>query len=233
MLCGGLLGERKVSAVIRISGQNIANVKRYLREVLRCNLCNYVITAKLPIEAGKEKYDASFKAIIALQKYYVGMPFYRQENFQQLLGFPLPDSTQWDLVDKLAGYCYPVFNELKKLAANGRLIHNDDTTLKIQEVMKAIKSGTHDGDRTGMYTTGIIAEYEGHQISLFLNGTQHAGENLSDILEKREPDKPDIIQMCDASNNNIAKPFKTILCNCLSHGFRKFEELVDFFPDKC
>ena len=74
-----------------------------------------------------------------------------------------------------------------------------------------------------MYTTGIIALYEGHQIALFINGRQHSGENVGDILEFRDPGKDPIIQMCDALSANVPKDFETILCNCLSHGFRKFK----------
>ena len=32
---------------------------------------------------------------------------------------------------------------------------------------------------------------------------------------------------------NIAKEVETIVCNCLSHGFRKFEELVNYAPTPC
>jgi hypothetical protein len=32
---------------------------------------------------------------------------------------------------------------------------------------------------------------------------------------------------------NIPKALETILCCCLSHGFRKFRDLVDFFPEPC
>lgn len=136
------------------------------------------------------------------------------------------------MIERLAVSCYAPFNNLKEKAANGHLIHNDDTKLRILEVIEAIKAGTI-GDRKGMFTTGIIANYQNHQIALFMNGTQHAGENLAEILKSRVPGKSDIIQMCDGSTQNTPKTFSTILCNCLSHGFRKFEELVDFFPEEC
>ena len=84
-----------------------------------------------------------------------------------------------------------------------------------------------------MQTSGIMAKAEGHTIALYYTGTRHAGENLEEILRHRDPAKPDIIQMCDASNNNIPSSFKTILCNCLGHGFRKFRDLLDFFPEPC
>jgi hypothetical protein len=66
-----------------------------------------------------------------------------------------------------------------------------------------------------------------------MNGRQHSGENVGEILELRSPEKDPIIQMCDALSANIPKAMKTILCNCLSHGFRKFSELVDFFEKEC
>jgi transposase len=39
--------------------------------------------------------------------------------------------------------------------------------------------------------------------------------------------------MCDALSRNVPASFKTILCNCLSHGFRKFDDLKKFYPDPC
>jgi transposase len=230
-LCGGRVCKQEPGNIIRIKGQNLARVLHYIVEKLRCALCGKVFSADLPANIGTEKYDAAFKSILVLQKYYVGVPFYRQENFQALLNFPLPDSTQWDLIEKVAQYCWGVFNYLKYLAANGQLIHNDDTTLKILDHIKKIKHEVL--ERVGMFTTGIFAEYQGHPIALFLNGTQHAGENLNALLERRDPGKSDIIQMCDGLSRNTPKAFKTILCNCLSHGFRKFEELLDYYPDEC
>jgi len=231
-LCGGKLGPYNPGIIIRIKGSNFAQVYRYTVEKLRCNLCNIIIAAYIPTEVGTEKYDASFKAMLALMKYYMAMPFYRQEHFQRMLNFPLSDATQWDLIEELASYCYAPFNILKEYAANGQVIQHDDTTITILEVIKQIKEGNA-GERTGTYTTGVIANYEGRQIALFMNGRQHSGENVSDILKLRSPEKEPILQMCDALSANIPKAMKTILCNCLAHGFRKFSELVDFFPPEC
>lgn len=230
--CGGKIRNYPPGIIVRIKGQNFADVYKYTIEKLRCDLCGFLLSANIPSEAGSEKYDASFKAILALQKYYVAVPFYRQEYFQKLIKFPLSDATQWDLVEQVGGCCYQVFERLKMIAANGKLVHNDDTTVRILDVIKEIKDNP-DLERTGMYTTGIIAEHEGHQIALFINGRQHAGENLDDILKYRSLDKAPIIQMADALNANIPKGLETILCNCLSHGFRKFSELVDYFPEEC
>jgi len=230
--CGGKLRNFSPGLLVRIYGQNFADVKKYIVEKLRCDLCGLLVSAEKPKEIGENKYHESFIAMLAIQKYYAGMPFYRQEYVQRLLGFPLPDSTQYDLIQQGAGSFYVIHHMAIKMAANGDLIHNDDTGLKVLEVIKEIKNNP-DVERKGMHTTCIIAEYQGHKIALFFNGKKHAGENLADVLKERALDKSPIIQMCDALSGNIPKEISTILCNCLSHGFRKFEELVDFWPSEC
>jgi hypothetical protein len=233
--CGGKMYRfrpNKPRVLLRIVGQQLANVHKYVVEQFRCNWCQALISAKIPTEIGNEKYDAGFKALIVLQKYFVAVPFYRQERFQHIVGFPLSDATQWDLVEQVAGCAYKTFDALVVEAANGENINNDDTKLRIQEVIKEIKKDP-DCERKGMFTTGIIAKNADHNIALFFNGTNHSGENLGALLAKRAAGKPPIIQMCDALSANIAKEIKAIICNCLSHGYRKFDELEKYFPIPC
>jgi transposase len=58
------------------------------------------------------------------------------ENLQESLGIPLPASTQWDIVADRAEHAEPVFDELVRQAAQGDVVYNDDTTIKILEVMR-------------------------------------------------------------------------------------------------
>ena len=55
-----------------------------------------------PEGVGPEKYDETTAAMIALLKYGSGMPFYRLEKLEHLLGIPLPASTQWEIVEEAA-----------------------------------------------------------------------------------------------------------------------------------
>ena len=68
-------------------------------------------------------------------KYGSGMPFNRMEKLQGNLGIPLPASTQWDIVEAQAERAEPVFEELVRQAAQGEVVYNDDTTVKILEMM--------------------------------------------------------------------------------------------------
>lgn len=170
--------------------------------------------------------------MLVLQKYYVAIPFYRQATFQYLLGLPLPASTQWQLVEDVASVALIIFPILEKLAANGEIIHNDDSGVKITDLIR--NNRLHPiKERTGTFTTGFISRTNERDIALFYNGTKHAGENMEKMLQKRNEDKSRVIQMCDALSRNIPASFKTILCNCLSHGFRKFDDLKGFYPTQC
>jgi transposase len=121
--------------LVRLVGQAPVGAKVHYLEKLRCNLCGEVFTARSPEGVGKEKYDATVGSMIALLKYGSGMPFNRDARLQESLGIPLPASTQWDIVRAQAERAEPVLEELIRQAAQGEVVHNDDTTVKILEVM--------------------------------------------------------------------------------------------------
>jgi hypothetical protein len=124
-----------------------------------------------------------------------------------------------------------VYDELIRQAAQGEVVHNDDTNMKIQQLIKENKEAGP--ERKGMFTTGIVSVLQGRHIALFATGRQHAGENLEEILKKRDHNLPPPIHMCDALARNIPKGLQTILANCLTHGRRKFVDILDNFPDEC
>lgn len=113
--CGGTLREYEPGIFVRIRGQNFADVSKYVVEKLRCDLCETLVVADTPAEVGKDKYDASFVAMLMLMKYCIAIPFYRQENFQRMLDFPLPDSTQWHLIEGRAVFFIRYLTNLKYL----------------------------------------------------------------------------------------------------------------------
>ncbi len=73
---GRLYLWNKPSKVIRLLGQPMARVVRYDREVYRCGLCLTLFTVPLPKESGKDVYSDSFKAVLAVNHYVFGLPFY-------------------------------------------------------------------------------------------------------------------------------------------------------------
>jgi transposase len=232
--CGGRLYALPVTpgGIIRIKGQACAHVVSYEFNRLRCALCGETFTPKAPDDFHDEKYDEYFKSILVLEKYFVATPFYRQEHYQKMLGFPLPDATQWDCIESVADCVYPVFPVLEKMAADCKNINHDDTRVKILDVIRDNQLNP-DKKRTGMYTTCIIAKSDDYEICLYYNSVKHGGENMAHLLEKRDTMLPPVLQMCDALAANTPTELKTILSHCLSHGRRKFTDIEAFFPEEC
>jgi hypothetical protein len=73
---------------------------------------------------------------MAVFKYGNGFPFYRMQRLQANLGIPLPASTQWEMVLNAALRIQLVFDELIRQAADGEVLYNDDTSVKILEFLK-------------------------------------------------------------------------------------------------
>jgi transposase len=243
---GTVYETNRPGVLVRLMGQAPVGARVYYLQKLRCNLCGVVFTAKPPEGVAGEKYDATVGSMIALLKYGMGVPFNREETLQGGLGIPLPASTQWDIVEAKAERIEPAFDELIRQAAGGDVVHNDDTTVRILEMMgkraeenilgedSAAESAKDEtSDRRGMFTTGIVSTREGHKLALFLSGRQHAGENLKDVLVRRATELPPPIQMCDALARNLPRGLATIVANCLAHSRRQFVEVADRFPEEC
>jgi hypothetical protein len=227
--------------LVRVVGQAPLYAKVYHLQKLRCHLCGKVFTAQPPEDAGTRKYDATAGSMIALLKYGSGMPFNRSAGLQRYLEIPLPASTQWDVITAFAPSAAPAYEALISYGAQGDVLHNDDTTVKILELMgkrakqQPADDDDHDDDlagRTGLFTSGLVALRDGRRLALFFSGRQHAGENLADVLRQRAEELQAPIQMCDALSRNLPGELQTIVANCLSHSRRRFVDVVDRFPDE-
>jgi len=172
---------------------------------------------------------------VALLRYGSGMPHYRLARLQKSLGVPLPESTQWELMQPLRQHAQPIWEELILQAANAPLIHHDDTTMRILDLRRpgSATAAQLDPGRKGTFTSNLLAEVEAHLIALYFTGWQHAGENLAAVLHRRSANLEPPIQMCDALSRNMSPHSHTILAHCLSHGRREFVTVVDNFPEPC
>lgn len=239
--CGrGKLYELPSGVEIRVDGQALLTAIRYEQEKLRCSACGAIFTAPLPPEAGEEKYSARARAVLALSRYYLGLPSHRLEGFQALAGLPVPDATQWDQIEHLAGAIFPLYNCLYELAAQSELFYQDDTTVRILALLgenARLRAQAGEGKvegRLGMYTTGLVGIQGERRIVLYLSGRSHAGENLSALLEHRDPDLDKPLVMSDAlSANELAEEDQVQRCYCLAHGLRQFKDIVFAFPEEC
>lgn len=223
--------------LVRVRGMAPLLATIYELERLRCNACGEVFTAQAPEGVGSEKYDETASSMIALLKYGSGLPWNRLERLQQGLGIPLPASTQWEIVRDAARLYAAVYAELVHQAADGQVLYNDDTSMKVLELEDPDRRNELDTDgdfegRTGVFTSGIVATKDQHQIALFFTGQKHAGENLADLLAQRDIELSAPIQMCDGLSRNLPDEFSTLLARCVAHARRKFVDVESVFPDE-
>jgi len=236
-VCGrGRLYQIAPGVEIRLDGHALLSAVRYVLEKFRCSACGQVFTAAAPAEAGADKYSARARAVLVLGRYYLGVPLYRLEGYQAMVGVPVADATQWDQIERVADCVYPVFEQLKTLAAQGEVIYQDDTHVRILSLIAENRRTQADDTseaRTGMYTTGLVVQQGEHTICLYMAGRAHAGENLEALLTQRDVGRDKPLVMSDALGSNAAHEAALIRCHCLAHGRRKFSELEETFPAEC
>jgi transposase len=243
-VCGqGTLYALPPGVEMRIDGHALLSAIRYALEKLRCSACGQIFTAGLPDGAGAEKYSAQARAVLAVSRYYLGVPGYRLQGYQAMLGVPVPDATQWDQIEVVGDCAYKVFAQMEREAAQGDLIFHDDTAVRILALLKEnsaiLAAAQAQGvstptERTGMHTTALVVKVGEHTAILYYSSRRHAGENLQALLDQRAAGLATPLAMSDAlSSNAVANEAAVIRCHCLAHGRRKFSDLEELFPHEC
>ena len=235
--CAGKAYPVAPRKILRIHGFVPFTAIVYEQDRLRCNLCGEVFAAELPPEVGEEKFDETVASMAAILRYGNGFPMNRIEDLQKTMGVPFPASVQWELMRDAAKKIEVVHGEFIRQAAQGKILYNDDTPMKILaflvEQKKRKERGEKPEERTGTFTSGIVSESStGRRIVLYFTGRRHAGENLEALLTERATGLDPPIQMCDGLGHNAPREIKTILGNCMAHARRKFVDVVAGFPDE-
>ena len=105
--------------------------------------------------------------------------------------------------------------------------------MRVQSLRKEIAAANPQPERTGTFTTCILAQRGPIRVALFFTGQRHAGENLDQLLRRRLAPARQPLQMCDGLSRNEPKEFHALLCNCILHARRNFVEVIDNFPEEC
>jgi hypothetical protein len=238
--CGKLFDLNEPAQFLRIVGQPVLQALCWDCQRLRCSGCGHVYTACAPKEAQGPKFDETAVSMIALCRYSVGVPLNRLENLQRNLKTPVPSSTQWDVLDQSAPTFQPVFDEMEKQAAQGKVVHDDDTYVRILSLMgkrraELLKRGElPDPERKGLFTTAIVSIKDDAPIALFYTGRKYAGENLADLLQARDADLDAPILMSDGlASRNLPKGHAVVESNCAAHARRGVVDQIPNFPADC
>lgn len=237
---GTLFALKEPARILRIIGQAPLVAVCWDCERIRCSACGGVFTASAPEEARGQKHTETAASMMAILRYGAGMPLNRLAHLQRDLATPVPASTQWGIARERSDLVRPVFEALCRQAAQGEVVHNDDTYVRILEFMgkrraKLLRRGElPDPDRTGLFTTAVVSRIRnGKTVALFLTGRKHAGENLGDVLRERAAGLPPPILMSDALDRNVPDGHAVVESNCLAHGRRHVVDEAANFPAEC
>lgn len=237
----GKLYKYEPAVRVHISGQAPLVRTQHILQRLRCNTCGAYFTAPVPEEVkqdggDQQRYGYSARALMALHKCFAGTPYYRQQSLQQLLGLPVSASTIFDQCEHLANAVQPIVRCLIRQAADAVQYQLDDTTNRILNQRSTQKPDRRTGklkERTGVYTSGVIATLSNHQCCvLFQTNIGHVGEWIDEIVATRRPDAPTPVLMSDGLSSNRATrlgDYHEAFCN--AHARREFVEVLDHFPD--
>lgn len=237
--CPGKLYQLEPASILRIFGQPNLIAKNWNCERLRCGGCGHVYTAPGPAEAQGPKYDETAVSSIIHLRFGAGLPHNRLERLQDEQQTPVPASTQWELIEAAAPAFRRIVQLLEVKAAQGTVIHNDDTYVRILEYMgktraKLLKAGELETpERTGLFTTAVVSKTGEGPICLFYTGRKHAGENLAKLLVQRASDLEAPVLMSDASSRNLPDGHDVEEANCLAHGRRNFVDEFANYPEQC
>ena len=182
------------------------------------------------------------RAVFAVSRYALGLPFYRVQGSQAMLGVPVADATQWDQIEQVGDWSYGGCAYLERFAAQGERISQDDTAVRIVSLMEENRQRraaaealgrSRSTERPGMFPTALVVQVGERTICLYSSGRSHAGENLKALLEQRQAslDKP--LVMSDALSRHEANADGLMRCHCLAHGRRQCSDLEDVFPTEC
>lgn len=231
--------EGRIYPVIRphhftqFTGQPAITVTIYEQAVMRCNDCGKEYEAPLPEGVSPKRYDETADAAMAIIKCGLGTPYNRSAALQRDCGMPVSESVMAERCEAVADALFPIYQEMRRRAANGKVFYGDDTPARILELIKENKR-KEPGERVGMQTSGIVVRTEeGNYIALYMSGRKHAGENMEELFKMRSPTLELPIQMGDALAANWSGEKERIQAVCLAHARRKFWEIRSFYPNEC
>jgi transposase len=159
-----------------------------------------------------------------------------------MLGVPRPDATQWAQIERLGDGGEGVGAPLERLAAQGALLFQDDTAVRILSLMDAKQAIQAHAEamgllrvtaRTGMSTTAVVVKGGDRTICLYSSGRAHAGEHRQSLLRARQAgqDRPRV--MSAALSSNAADETRLLRWHGLAHGRRTFSDREEVFPAEC
>ena len=208
-------------------------LKTYVREVYKCEKCGTeesaketptIIKTKTPNALLAHSFaSASLATEIIYQKYYMGVPLYRQEKVWDDRGLILPRNMMANWCIKLSQYYLEPIYELmlNKLKEESELLHCDETTMQCNK-----EPGRKSSSNSYMWVL-ISGELEKKKGVIFKYSQSRSAETAQKFLEGYK----NILVTDGYSGYNILEK-DVIHAECWAHARRYFYESVPLDNNK-
>ena len=223
-VCGAefvVIGKEKLRSELNIVPAQIFVID-YYRNVYKCAECEKktdetkVIKAEAPAPVMKKSMaSAATVAYVMQEKYQVGVPLFRQEQYWHSQGIKLNRNTLANWIIRSSLWFKPVWDYMKAIMLSQHIIHADETELR---VLKNDGKPTGKMARMWVFCSGQACE---KQMAVYYYHPTRAGKVVTDILG----DYGGFLQTDGYAAYNAAEKSQHV--GCWSHARRKF---VDCLP---
>lgn len=158
-ICGGELipiGEEFVRSELNIIPVQIFVID-YYRQVYKCENCaddEYTSITKAEVSPSvmkKSMASAGTVAYVMQQKYQLGVPLYRQEQYWKAEGVDLRRNTLANWIIRSSRWFIPLWDRMKAIMLTENILHADETPLR---VLKRNGQQTDSTSRMWVFCTG-------------------------------------------------------------------------------
>jgi len=207
-------------------------LKTYVREVYKCEECGTekskketqtITKPKVPSPILTHSFASSSLATeVIYQKYYMGVPLYRQEKVWDDKGLVLPRSMTSNWCIKISEYYLESIYELmlKKIKENSELLHSDETTMQCNK-----ETGRKASSNSYMWVLAS-GELEKNKGVIFSYSKSRSGETAQKFLKDY---KGILVTDGYAGYNNIKDITRA---ECWAHARRYFYNSVPLDENK-
>ncbi|MCK5683462.1 IS66 family transposase [bacterium] len=190
--------------------------EQYVRQVIKREILGYkdsreryVVAAPKNAIIPKGKLTDEFILHIVFEKYFNGMPLYRQQKSLNALGIDVSRSTMADAVKKCSDLFVPVVEATKKQIFDSKYVHADESPLKHK---------TKDKE----YKNGYMFVYQNAQQAYFTFSKNKTQKVIANLLETGDSGRYLGYLMCDGYAGYNIHQGKRLAC--WAHARRKFFE---------
>ena len=233
------LEERPPSIRVKLTGSAPVQAYKFNVENSAC-LCGASFSGDPPEKYkdifNEKKYSPSALASIITQKFDMGVPYGALHKLQDLVGVPVPASTQANKIKEHETVFNAIYNELTFNGANADIIGFDDTRIMILKGEEL--AGGKFKEKNGHGSVYVCKNIANNKVVIIYDlSFKHGGIYLEELLKSRIKNFESLICICDGLPCYTPyAPKGAINSNCNVHGRRNFvyENIAeaDFFSIK-